>query len=89
MSQYEKKLQSLWHVAINSLTCHRTVTLCVEPVKEFGMIDRRKLMISGLAVGALGLAAPAIAHQKGEAYVLPEEHLPREIKLKTKLSPLS
>lgn len=51
------------------------------------MIDRRKFLKSSLALGSLGLAAPALAHNKDEAYVLPEEHLPREIKLKTKLAP--
>lgn len=51
------------------------------------MIDRRKFMTSGLAIGSLALAAPALAHNKGEAYVLPEEYLPREVKLKTKLPP--
>ncbi len=48
------------------------------------MIDRRRFLISGLAAG---VATPALAHKEGEEYVLPEEYLPREIKLKTKLPP--
>ncbi len=51
------------------------------------MIDRRLFMKSGLAAGTITLAAPAIAHDQGEAYVLPEEYLPREVKLKTDLPP--
>ena len=51
------------------------------------MINRRKLLVSSFAIGSLGLAAPAIAHTLGADYVLPEEYLPREIKLKTKLPP--
>lgn len=49
------------------------------------MIDRRLFLKTGLAAGSIALATPAIAHKKGEAYVLPEEYMPREVKLKTKL----
>ena len=51
------------------------------------MINRRQLLISGLAAGTVGLAAPAIAHKKGETYTLPEEFMPREVTLETDLPP--
>lgn len=51
------------------------------------MIDRRWFLVSGLAAGSVGLATPALAHSKGQTYELPEEYLPREVKLKTKLPP--
>jgi len=51
------------------------------------MIDRRRFLMSTIATGFAGLAAPAIAHIKGQPYELPEEYLPREVKLKTKLPP--
>jgi lipoprotein-anchoring transpeptidase ErfK/SrfK len=51
------------------------------------MIDRRFFLKSGIAAGTVGLATPALAHKKGEAYVLPEEFMPRETKLMTKLNP--
>jgi lipoprotein-anchoring transpeptidase ErfK/SrfK len=51
------------------------------------MLNRRHFLASGLAASSLGLAAPALAHKKGEAYVLPDELMPREVLLKTKLPP--
>ena len=51
------------------------------------MLNRRRFVATGLAAGSLGLAAPAIAHKKGEEYVMPEEFMPREVRLKTKLPP--
>ncbi len=51
------------------------------------MIDRRFFLKTGIAAGSVGLATPALAHKKGEAYVLPEEYMPREIKLMTVLEP--
>jgi len=51
------------------------------------MIKRRTFLATGAAFGASGLAAPALAHKLGEEYVLPEEYMPREVKLKTKLEP--
>ena len=50
------------------------------------MIDRRRFIVTGLAAGAGSLAAPALAHQAAP-YVLPEEFMPREVRLKTKLPP--
>jgi lipoprotein-anchoring transpeptidase ErfK/SrfK len=50
------------------------------------MIDRRRFMISSLAAGTAGLSPfAALAHQKGQEYVMPEEFLPREIALKDPL----
>lgn len=51
------------------------------------MINRRQLLISGLAAGSVGLAAPALAHKKGATYVLPEEFMPREVALENDLPP--
>jgi lipoprotein-anchoring transpeptidase ErfK/SrfK len=51
------------------------------------MIDRRLFLKTGLAAGSIALATPAIAHKQGEAYVLPEEYMPREVKLQTDLPP--
>jgi lipoprotein-anchoring transpeptidase ErfK/SrfK len=50
------------------------------------MLNRRHFLAAGLAAGSLGLT-PANAHKKGEAYVLPEEYMPKEVRLKTKLAP--
>jgi lipoprotein-anchoring transpeptidase ErfK/SrfK len=46
------------------------------------MMDRRKFMATGLAAGTMGLGAPALAHGMGEPYILPEEYMPREVRLK-------
>ncbi len=51
------------------------------------MIDRRQFLVSTIATGLAGFAAPAVAHKRGEVYVLPEEYLPREVRLKTRLPP--
>jgi lipoprotein-anchoring transpeptidase ErfK/SrfK len=49
------------------------------------MFDRRSFLASGLALGGFGLA-PAVAHRAAD-YTIPEEHLPRMVRLKTKLEP--
>ncbi|MFV2037515.1 MAG: L,D-transpeptidase [Paracoccaceae bacterium] len=41
-------------------------------------------MQTSIAAGSVGLAAPALAHVKGETYVLPEEYMPREVRLRDK-----
>ncbi len=46
------------------------------------MMDRRKFMATGLAAGSVGLGTPALAHGLGEPYILPEEQMPREVRLK-------
>lgn len=51
------------------------------------MIDRRTFFAAALAAGATGLTRPAFAHTKSEPYELPEEFLPREVRLKTELAP--
>jgi lipoprotein-anchoring transpeptidase ErfK/SrfK len=56
-------------------------------VRDCKLIDRRRFFVSAIAAGLAGLAAPAIAHKKGEPFILPDEYLPREVKLKTKLAP--
>ncbi|MCF6272780.1 MAG: L,D-transpeptidase [Rhodobacteraceae bacterium] len=50
------------------------------------MINRRKLLASGLALGALGMS-PARAHKLGEEYVLPEEFMPREVRIRDDFEP--
>ncbi len=50
------------------------------------MLNRRDFLATGLAAGTLGYS-PAQAHQPKDTYVLPEEYLPREVKLKTMLPP--
>ncbi len=51
------------------------------------MIDRRRLMASGIAAGTLGLAAPALAHGLNEPYDLPDDYMPQEVRLKSELPP--
>ena len=51
------------------------------------MLKRRDLIATGLAAGVAGLASPALGHALGEKYVLPEEYMPRDVNLKTKLEP--
>lgn len=51
------------------------------------MINRRLFLASSLAAGALGVAQPVFAHKKGEEYVLPEEYMPTEVKLRDKFEP--
>jgi len=49
------------------------------------MLKRRDFLTTSLAAGALG-ATPAFAH-KAEPYVIPEEYMPVEVYLQTKLEP--
>jgi len=51
------------------------------------MINRRKLLSYGAAFGALGLAPRAGAHALGEEYVLPEEYMPREVRILAEFEP--
>jgi len=46
-------------------------------------MDRRLFMATGLAT--LATSTPAWTHTKKSTYVLPEEYMPREVKLKTPL----
>ncbi len=50
------------------------------------MIERRKVLAGGLAAAA-GAALPVGAHERGEGYELPEEFMPRLVRLKTRLEP--
>ncbi len=50
------------------------------------MIDRRKFLAASAAATVLG-AAPALAHKRGEAYVLPEEYMPREVRIRAEFEP--
>ncbi len=45
------------------------------------MLNRRHFLATGIAAGSLGLSQ-ARAHRKGEPYVLPEEFMPREVRLR-------
>jgi len=51
------------------------------------MLNRRRFIGTGLTAGSLALAAPALAHQKGAAYVLPEEFMPREVRIRKEFLP--
>ena len=46
---------------------------------------KRREFLAGTA--ATAVAGPALAHKAGERYVLPEEYMPREVRLKTRLAP--
>ncbi len=50
------------------------------------MIHRRDFILAGLAASTLG-ASPLRAHSKQEPYVLPEDYLPTEVKLKQDFPP--
>lgn len=49
------------------------------------MLNRRDFLASALATGALGMS-PALAH-KAPPYVLPRDHLPVRVRLRTKFAP--
>ena len=49
-------------------------------------MNRRHFLATSIAAGSLGLS-PARAHTAREDYVLPEEYMPREVRLKTELAP--
>ncbi len=51
------------------------------------MLNRRDFLKTSVAAGSLGLAAPALAHPRGATYELPEEYMPREVRLKNKFEP--
>ncbi len=51
------------------------------------MFNRRKFIGTGLAAGSLGFSGQAMAHSKGEPYVLPEEFMPREVRIKIEVEP--
>ena len=50
------------------------------------MIDRRKFLAASAAATVLGVV-PARAHKLGEAYVLPEEYMPREVRIRAEFEP--
>jgi len=50
------------------------------------MFNRREFLAASAAATVLG-AAPTAAHQLGEAYVLPEEYLPREVRIRAEFEP--
>ena len=49
------------------------------------MINRRQFSVTGLAAAMYGVAAPTLAHERGEPYILREEYMPRVVRLKTDL----
>jgi len=51
------------------------------------MLNRRNFIATSVAASSLGIANQAMAHAKGAKYVLPDEFMPREVRLKTKLEP--
>ncbi len=52
--------------------------------RDTALIDRRLFLATGLASAVLG-TTPALAHKKGEEYVLPEDYQPTLVRLKTRL----
>lgn len=50
------------------------------------MLNRRHFLASGAAAGAMGLS-PAFAHKSLQKYVLPEEMMPRFVRIKNELPP--
>lgn len=49
------------------------------------MMNRRQFSAIGMAAALQGIAAPTFAHQRGEPYILPEEFMPRIVRLKTEI----
>jgi lipoprotein-anchoring transpeptidase ErfK/SrfK len=52
------------------------------------MLNRRRFLASGvaLAAGSLGVT-PALAHRRGEPYVLPEKYMPRLVRTRGRFEP--
>ncbi|MCF6320721.1 MAG: L,D-transpeptidase [Rhizobiaceae bacterium] len=54
------------------------------------MLNRRNFLASSLAASSLGLSSPlspALAHKRGEKYVLPQKYMPRKVWLRRYLPP--
>ncbi|PCJ73545.1 MAG: hypothetical protein COA53_12325 [Rhodobacteraceae bacterium] len=49
------------------------------------MINRRQFSVTGVAAALYSAATPALAHERGEPYILPEEFMPRVVRLKTEI----
>ncbi len=50
------------------------------------MLNRRNFLAASAAATVLGVARSS-AHQLGEAYVLPEEYMPREVRIRAEFEP--
>jgi len=49
------------------------------------MMNRRQFSVTAMAATLQGIAAPTFAHERGEPYILPEEFMPRVVRLNTDL----